>query len=64
MIQSPCCKCPEKGCGAKHDTCGPYQEWNEKHQLELKAQRAESEANTFKVERIKRFKADKWNGGK
>lgn len=33
----PCKNCDKKGCGAFHDVCGPYQEWQ-----------AENEANNIK----------------
>lgn len=63
MIQSPCNKCPEKGCGLKHDTCEPYQEWSTERQAELKAHKMDSESYAFKVDRIKQFKSKKWGGG-
>ena len=27
MTQSPCKDCPYRGCGARHDTCEPFLEW-------------------------------------
>lgn len=27
---APCRDCPEKGCGAKHDTCEAFREYREK----------------------------------
>lgn len=62
MIQSPCGKCPEKGCGVKHDSCEKYRAWSAEHQKELDANRRDSESYGFKVERIRQFKSEKWKG--
>ena len=64
MKRSPCSDCPEKGCGAKHDTCEKYQDWNRKRQEMLVEQNKGSESYSFQVDRIRHFKKEKWKGGK
>jgi len=27
VLKCPCKECPEKGCGAKHNTCEAYAKW-------------------------------------
>lgn len=32
MNNAPCMNCPQKGCGAFHEQCGPYLEWKRKRE--------------------------------
>ena len=37
MNMAPCKTCPERGCGAKHDTCEKYAEWLAQNEARKKA---------------------------
>lgn len=59
MKGSPCAKCPEKGCGSRHDTCEIYQEWNKERKEALKIRQREMESVSFQIYRIEQFKNEK-----
>lgn len=61
MNWPPCANCPDKGCGSRHDTCEKYQAWDRERKEMLKKRKKEMESNTFKIERIQKFKSSKWN---
>lgn len=57
MRQPPCKDCPSKGCGPKHDTCAPYQQWLADHlayKQEAGRQRMIQNAISESVLRIRR----------
>lgn len=55
----PCKECPEKGCGAKHDTCEQYTEWQKQLEKRNAAERNFHKGNDTISDAKKR---DIWRG--
>lgn len=54
-MRAPCMDCPERGCGAKHDTCERYQAFVAERAREREERKAVVEANTCHYDRIRRM---------
>ena len=52
---APCRDCPERGCGAKHDTCEAYQEYVKQREIMREAHRKEVDATKNHYDRIRRM---------
>lgn len=54
-MTAPCGDCPERGCGAKHDTCVKYQAFVEQCKRERERRKEECEVVNNHYDRIRRM---------
>lgn len=63
MLEAPCGKCENKGCGSFHDTCEKYQEFRAKTEERHEKIMSQLISNDFTKERFRSMKHNRNSNG-